>query len=566
MLIKKSFTARLASFFALLCLFLNGYLFLFLGNFAAVPRDSIIGMALFSFAGLVLGSFLCPFFLPLPNTGNKKNKPLAGSIVFILLVMFPNILLRLPGVGLWLESELIRSVTALFSGILYPVGYGLFFLSFLQTDRKENAAAAERRANRTGMYCPLLFSLALALSLVFYNLSLYLIDVSAIYLDTAEIIPLIFNIMYWVMISMGVCTIACLILLGIRTGDTTLPETPAFVPARRQVQPDSAYTNWSFILRLMGIAAVFKSLNAAMEWQLYSFAGFAQFTYQPFFLLAALIISLLGFLSGRSMAGFLKWFLPINIVFLIILPGLMLFDEYPGFLLLLNTLAFILHNSIWVVFTVALIEEYMIEDHRGNDQRRFWFYGIAAAVHFTNIFTFISPLGLNFLPSGTKHTTLIMVISAALFMLLSFRLIFPKTPVKNTADLLPSSDSPKDNTQGIFIKTRQMSRFILFRDISYIEVIGHKVHFLLINGEETAISSTFQEILPKLLTDSRFSQCHRSYVVNMDEISSIENNVCLMNGNKKVPISKTYAGFKKHFMQFRGRDMQNGKFYMKTTF
>ena len=550
-MIRKRFLAQFFSFITLLCVMLNGFLFLLLNDFSAMSRGSVFEMAISSFIGLVLGAFLCPVFLPLPDKLNNKKKSLQSSIMFILIVILPNIILRSLGVELWINSSFVRSVIAFFSGILYPLAYGLFFLSFLK-----NRLPKDSHINNTGMYCPLFFALTLAISLVVRNLSFSLLESSGFTSDPLRLISPMFTVIFWIIISMGVCAITCLILLNKGEKEKVPAEkTTSSIHSSTAPRPLSSSINISFILRIISIAAVFKTLNAAMEWQLHSFISYPQFTYQPFYLLAALVISILGFLSGRSLSGFLKWFLPVTIIFLIILPSLMLFDEYPGFLLLLNTLVLILHSSIWVVFTVVLVESYISISSSKQIFSGFWFYGIAVAVHFTNIFTFISPALFGLLPSDTKQTTLIMGISSALFMLLSFRLLFPKTRQK---DLVPKPvNEQKTNEKGIFVKTRQISRFILFNDISHIEVIGHKVHFFLLNGEEIIISSTFQDILPKLLSDSRFGQCHRSFVVNMDEISGLDGNICSMNKGQKIPISRTYADFKKHFMQFRGRVVQN---------
>jgi DNA-binding LytR/AlgR family response regulator len=101
------------------------------------------------------------------------------------------------------------------------------------------------------------------------------------------------------------------------------------------------------------------------------------------------------------------------------------------------------------------------------------------------------------------------------------------------------------DTAGIPVKTKQITRFILFKDISHVEVIRHNVYFRLTDGDEVQIAGVFSKIIPKLLADERFAQCHRSFVVNMDAISAIQGNTAIMNNGKNVPISKNYSEFKK---------------------
>jgi len=108
-----------------------------------------------------------------------------------------------------------------------------------------------------------------------------------------------------------------------------------------------------------------------------------------------------------------------------------------------------------------------------------------------------------------------------------------------------AKDQKAADTESIPLITKSMSRYVLLKDISHIEVIRYKVHFRLVNGEEIIITAIFSEILPKLLHDRRFAQCHRSFVVNMDDISYIQGSTIVMNRGDKIQISKTYAGIKK---------------------
>ena len=101
---------------------------------------------------------------------------------------------------------------------------------------------------------------------------------------------------------------------------------------------------------------------------------------------------------------------------------------------------------------------------------------------------------------------------------------------------------------GIHVKTKRITRFILHRDISHVEVINQKLFIRLIDGTEVEIWSSLSEIVPKLTGESRnsrFAQCHNSFVVNMDNISYIQGNTIIMKEGIKIPITKKYADFKK---------------------
>jgi DNA-binding LytR/AlgR family response regulator len=119
-----------------------------------------------------------------------------------------------------------------------------------------------------------------------------------------------------------------------------------------------------------------------------------------------------------------------------------------------------------------------------------------------------------------------------------------RSSVRIKPDEIEKTNEAAD-TAGIPVKTKQITRSILFRDISHVEVIRHTVHFRLIRGDEVQIAGVFSEIIPKLLADKRFAQCHRSFVVNMDAIYAIQGNTAVMNNGKNIPISKNYSEFKK---------------------
>jgi DNA-binding LytR/AlgR family response regulator len=112
------------------------------------------------------------------------------------------------------------------------------------------------------------------------------------------------------------------------------------------------------------------------------------------------------------------------------------------------------------------------------------------------------------------------------------------------------TDTQKNaDTTGIPVATRTLARFLFFHEISFIEVIGKKVYFHLLDGSEIEINATFSEFLPKVLADRRFAQCHRSYVVNMDAVSYIQGREIFFRCGKKAPISRSNAEFDKQYIK-----------------
>ncbi|MCL2208878.1 MAG: LytTR family DNA-binding domain-containing protein [Treponema sp.] len=121
--------------------------------------------------------------------------------------------------------------------------------------------------------------------------------------------------------------------------------------------------------------------------------------------------------------------------------------------------------------------------------------------------------------------------------------------IKNLSDI-------EDNC-GISITTRNLIRFLYFREISLVEVIKHNVFFRLLDGKDIEVYTTLNEIMPKLMDDSRFAQCHRSFVINMDAISKIHGKEIFLRCGRKAPISRSYKEFgDRYFMRIMGKEMQ----------
>jgi two-component system LytT family response regulator len=106
------------------------------------------------------------------------------------------------------------------------------------------------------------------------------------------------------------------------------------------------------------------------------------------------------------------------------------------------------------------------------------------------------------------------------------------------------------DTDGILVTSSKAARFIPFREISYAEVIKHKVYFRLRDGSEAVTSATFGHIVPQLLRDKRFIRCHRSYVVNMNAVTAVDGNEIFVHSGARIPISKSYAEAKKTYLRW----------------
>lgn len=131
-------------------------------------------------------------------------------------------------------------------------------------------------------------------------------------------------------------------------------------------------------------------------------------------------------------------------------------------------------------------------------------------------------------------------------------LIKPPTPESVNNILKDLDEARKDSdTDGIIIKTSGVARHITFRDISHVEVIDHYVYFRLINGEDIEVFTKLSEVAPELLSDSRFIQCHRSFIVNMYDIATIADKELTTRTGKRISISRSYPNTKSQYFKWK---------------
>ncbi|HEX3022097.1 MAG TPA: LytTR family DNA-binding domain-containing protein [Lachnospiraceae bacterium] len=108
--------------------------------------------------------------------------------------------------------------------------------------------------------------------------------------------------------------------------------------------------------------------------------------------------------------------------------------------------------------------------------------------------------------------------------------------------------------QKITVKTVENLRVLNMSDILCCEYRNHTVIFTLTNGEEI-ISRTIRESFTKysmtILEDSRFLQCHTSYIINMRRVECFAKDSFILRGGKAVPIAaKQYPVVRDQYMNF----------------
>lgn len=108
--------------------------------------------------------------------------------------------------------------------------------------------------------------------------------------------------------------------------------------------------------------------------------------------------------------------------------------------------------------------------------------------------------------------------------------------VNKVYDQLISSQTPVVQDY-LFVKTSLKLEKIRFNDMRFIE--GVENYVAIYTSDEKIITHTTLRTILQKLPPERFVQVHKSYLVNIDKIDSIEGNL-LGIGKNKIPLSRTY--------------------------
>lgn len=113
-----------------------------------------------------------------------------------------------------------------------------------------------------------------------------------------------------------------------------------------------------------------------------------------------------------------------------------------------------------------------------------------------------------------------------------------------------SEIQPISSENSIFIKSGYRIEKLEYKDILYIENQKDYVKFY-IEGQTEPISSLMNlQSLAEKLPNSRFMRVHRSFIVNLDKVKTIERNTIVF-GKVYIPVSETYRSDFNKFMEQR---------------
>lgn len=109
--------------------------------------------------------------------------------------------------------------------------------------------------------------------------------------------------------------------------------------------------------------------------------------------------------------------------------------------------------------------------------------------------------------------------------------------VEKVIDSITSKYTTGTASDSVFVRSEQKLVKIKFCDISCIEAVGDYIAIHTGMGKQI-IHSTMKNMLMKLPSD-KFIRIHRSFIVNLDQVNEIGDQVELLD-NKSLPIGASY--------------------------
>lgn len=98
----------------------------------------------------------------------------------------------------------------------------------------------------------------------------------------------------------------------------------------------------------------------------------------------------------------------------------------------------------------------------------------------------------------------------------------------------------EEHRESAFFKVDGQFRNINFKDIVYVSAMKDYVMLKLQGEKEPVVTHLTMKTVVDLLPASRFMRVHRSYIVALDKIMSIDGNGNIMLGEELIPVSDTY--------------------------
>lgn len=107
-------------------------------------------------------------------------------------------------------------------------------------------------------------------------------------------------------------------------------------------------------------------------------------------------------------------------------------------------------------------------------------------------------------------------------------------------EILERINADKDD-DAIIVKSNEGIQKILISNLVFLEVIGRNVLYHMLSGKVIECKDSFSSICDSLMKYKCFIKTHRSYLLNMQYVDTIEHNKVILQTRASVPIAQGKA-------------------------
>lgn len=105
--------------------------------------------------------------------------------------------------------------------------------------------------------------------------------------------------------------------------------------------------------------------------------------------------------------------------------------------------------------------------------------------------------------------------------------------------VIPAPGQPSGQN-SIYIRTDNHLRQIDLSQIVCVKGLKDYVHIYLENEKRALITHLTMKAMEEMLPSTRFMRVHRSYIVALDKIKSVDRNNCIYLSNEVIHVTDTY--------------------------
>ena len=104
--------------------------------------------------------------------------------------------------------------------------------------------------------------------------------------------------------------------------------------------------------------------------------------------------------------------------------------------------------------------------------------------------------------------------------------------------------------EGLTLKCGSTLVRVPFVQLEYVEIINKRLYFHLTDGSEREVNGALSDYEPLLLSRPEFMRTHRSYIVNMLQVSELSQGGVRTFSGKSLPVSRLlHPQVQKDYMQ-----------------